>query len=102
MNVEQRMSQVLTKKLGYYISTNEIGHETLWLYKDELDQSMVDESILEQLDETVIAHSAGYEAEDGVYYLMLQIQLVTGAFHEVWLVNEQVAPNFTQRRNEEC
>ena len=96
MNIEQRIAQALTKKLGFYVPTNEIGHETLWLYKDELDPSMVNESILKQLDETVITHSAGYEAEDGTYYLLLQILLIDGTFHEVWLVNDEVNKQFLE------
>lgn len=68
MNVEQHISQVLTKKLGYYVSKKEIGHETLWLYIDGLDSSQMEKSILQQLDVTVIVHSTGYESEDGTYY----------------------------------
>lgn len=100
MNVENRISQVLTKKLGYYVSTNQIGHETLWVYKDELDPFMVDESILQQLDETVIAHSAGYEDEDGTYYLLLQVLLKDNTFHEIWLVNDTADKEFLEGENE--
>lgn len=100
MNVEQRISQVLTKKLGYYVSRNEIGHETLWLYKDELDPSLVDRAILQQLDETVIAHSAGYQDEDGTYYLLLQVLLKDNTFHEIWLVNDTVDKDFLEGVNE--
>ena len=100
MNVEQRISQVLTKKQGFYVSTNEIGHKILWLYKDELDPSMVDESIFQHLDEIVIAHSAGYEAEDGTYYLLLQVLLKDNTFHEIWLINDVVDKDFLEGVND--
>ena len=99
MNVENRITQVLTMKLGFYVPTNEIEHETLWLFKDELDPLIADKSIIHQLDETVIAHSASYEAEDGTYYLLLQVLLKDNTFHEVWLVNDQVVPDFTKKEN---
>lgn len=39
------------KKTGIVISINEIDSETIWLYKDEVDEHFISLEVLETLDE---------------------------------------------------
>lgn len=96
MNIEDRAAMILWKKLGIDVPKDEIGHETQWLYKDEVDERLVPAHLMEQLEETVIFNAASYEAEDGTYYLLLQLYLPTEEFHEVWLVDDKVVTDFTE------
>ncbi len=41
MNVEQRISHVLTKKLGYYVPSSGIGNET-WLINNVVDKDFLE------------------------------------------------------------
>ena len=91
---EQRLSQVLTKKLGYYVPIREIGYETLWFIKDEVDAALVPPNIIEHLAEPIIADSASYTDNDGNYYLVLIIETGYPEAYEVWLVNDKVVPDF--------
>ncbi|MEK4228382.1 hypothetical protein [Solibacillus sp. FSL H8-0538] len=68
MAAEQRLSQVLTKKLGYYVPISEIGYETIWFEKDEVDETIVLPHVIEQLADP----------------------------YKVWLVNDEVVSNFTE------
>lgn len=94
MNTEERAAMILSKKLGSDVPKEEIGHETQWLYKDEVDERLVPTHLMEQLDETVIFNAAGYEATDGTYYLLLQLLLPNDEIHEIWLVDDEVQPDF--------
>lgn len=77
MNIENRAAMILSKKLGIDVLKEEIGHETQWLHKEEIDERLVPAHLMEQLEETVIFNAAGYEAKDGTYYLLLQEYNVT-------------------------
>lgn len=94
MNTEERAAMILSKKLDIEVLKEEIGHETQWLYKDEVDERLVPAHLMEQLEETVIFNAAGYETSDGTYYLLLQLLLPNDEIHEIWLVNEEVQPDF--------
>lgn len=96
MNIEDRAVKILSKKLGMDVPKDEIGHETQWLYKDEIDEILVPVHLMEQLEETVIFNAASYEAEDGMYYLLLKLYLPNETFHEIWLVNDKVVTDFTE------
>lgn len=54
MAAEQRLSQVLTKKLGFYVPISEIGYETIWFMKEEVDETLVSPHIIEHLVEPII------------------------------------------------
>ena len=100
MNTEERAAAILSNKLGIDVQKEEIGHETQWLYKDEIDERLVPAHLMEQLEETVIFNAAGYEDEDGTYYLLLQLYLPNDEIHEIWLVNDVVATHFTEGMDE--
>lgn len=94
MNIEDRAAMILSKKLGINVQKNEIGYETQWLYKDEIDECLVPAHLMGQLDETVIFNAASYEAKGGTYYLLLQLFLPNDDIHEIWLVNDEIVPDF--------
>lgn len=86
MAAEQRLSQVLTKKLGFYVPISEIGYETIWFMKEEVDETLVSPHIIEHLVEPTIADSASYTDADGNYYLVIIIETGNPDPYEVWLV----------------
>lgn len=96
MGAEQRLSQVLTKKLGYYVPISEIGYETIWFTKEEVDEALVPPHIIEHLAEPIIADSASYTDAEGNYYLVIIIETGSPEPYEVWLVNDEVVANFTE------
>lgn len=94
MAVEQRLSQVLTKKLGYYVPISEIGYESMSFYKDEVDEQLVPSHIIEHLAEAINADIASYTDVDGNYYLVIIIETGLPEPYEVWLVNDEVVIDF--------
>ncbi|RKQ12985.1 hypothetical protein [Ureibacillus endophyticus] len=57
MTAEQRLSQVLTKKLGYYVPISAIGYETMSFYKEEIDPTLVPPHIIGHLADPINADS---------------------------------------------
>ncbi|MCP1143654.1 hypothetical protein [Lysinibacillus endophyticus] len=96
MTAEKRLSQVLTKKLGYYVPISKIGYETMSFYKDEVDEQLVPAHIIEDLAEPIMADSASYTDEDGNYYLVIIIETGLVEPYEVWVVNDSVEKNFVE------
>lgn len=94
MAAEQRLSQVLTKKLGYYVPISEIGYESMSFYKDEVDEQLVPSHIIEHLAEAINADSASYTDVDGNYYLVIIIETGLPEPYEVWLVNDEVVGDY--------
>ena len=94
MAAEQRLSQVLSKKLGYYVPISEIGYETIWFMKEEVDETLVPPHIIEHLAEPIIADSASYTDAEGNYYLVIIIETGNLEPYEVWLVNDEVVLDF--------
>lgn len=94
MNADERLTNVLTQKLGIEVSELAVSHETMWLRKDEVNPILVTPALLEQLGETVIINSASYETEEGVYYLLICILLPNEIVHEIWLVNDEIQSEF--------
>lgn len=91
---EQRLSQVLTKKLGIYVPVSEIHYETIWFMKEEVDEELVPAWILSPLADPIISDSASYTDAEGTCYLVLIIETGFPEPYEVWLVNDEVVPNF--------
>lgn len=94
MAAEQRLSQVLTKKLGFYVPISEIGYESIWFMKEEVDERLVPKHILESLSDTIVADTASYTDAEGNYYLVIIIEAGNPEPYEVWLVNDEVDPLF--------
>ena len=94
MNADVRLAHVLTHKLGIEVSELAIGHETMWIGKSEVDPHLIESEIIEQLGEMVTVNSASYETDDGTYYLLICVKLLDETIHEIWLVNDEVHPDF--------
>lgn len=96
MSVEQRLSEVLTEKLGYYVPIEKIGYETVGFMKDEIDEALVKLDVIDHLAEPIYADSASYTDADGNYYLLLSIETGLPDPYEVWLVNDEVVSDFVE------
>ena len=62
------------QKKGKVVSIDEIGYETVWLYKEEVDDFLIPLDVLETLDEVVVASSILYIDENGDEYMRLAVQ----------------------------
>lgn len=96
MRVEQRLAQVLMKKLGQYVSTAAIHDEAIWFLKHEVDERLVPSYIISHLADPIIADSASYSDENGSFYLLIIIETGEREPYEVWLVNDVVVPHFVR------
>lgn len=94
MPVEQRLSEVLTKRLGYYVPISEIGYETIAFMKDEIDEAIIKLEVINHLAEPIYADSANYTDAEGDYYLLLSIETGLPDPYEVWLVNDEIVRGF--------
>lgn len=94
MSVEQRLSEVLTEKLGYYVPIEEIGYETLAFMLDEIDEAIIKLEVINHLAEPIYVDSANYTDAEGNYYLLLSIETGLPDPYELWLVNDEIVRDF--------
>lgn len=62
------------KQMNKTITIDDIGYETVWLYKEEVDEVLIPSDVLETLDEVVVASSILYVDENGDEYMRLAVQ----------------------------
>lgn len=62
------------RQKGIEVNLNEIGYETISLYKDEIDDLLIPSEILETLDELVVASTIVYTDEHGDEYMHIAVQ----------------------------
>lgn len=96
MRVEQRLAQVLMKKIRQYIPTAAIHDEVIWFLKSEVDERLVPAYTISHLADPIIADSASYMDELGNFYLLITIETGNPEPYEVWLVNDVVVPDFVK------
>ncbi|WP_342533889.1 hypothetical protein MHB40_03160 [Lysinibacillus sp. FSL K6-0057] len=101
MNTILRISEVLFQKYGYYVPISEIGYESHSFYKEEIDERLVPMFVLEHLENLIQTESANYTDAEGNYYLVIQVETDQPEPYEVWLVNDEVVPNFTDMEDEQ-
>lgn len=65
---------VFKKQTGITILLNEIGYETVSLYKDEIDEVLIPLDVLETLDDLVVASAISYTDENGDEYMCIAVQ----------------------------
>ncbi|SOC34819.1 hypothetical protein [Ureibacillus acetophenoni] len=94
MSTEHRLSEVLTNKLGYYVPVSEIGYETIWLMKDEVDTQLIPKYLLDNLGDPIVADSASYTDANGNYYLLISVETGLPIPYEVCLVNDEIVSDF--------
>lgn len=95
-----RIVEVLERKLRKEIQLNEIGHETISLMREEIDEEIISASIIFNLPEPVVCDCANYTDDDGNYYTLISIELENASPYEVWLIDDKVVPQFTERNEE--
>lgn len=59
---------------GKDVSIDEIGYETVSLYKEEIDEALIPSDVLETLDEMVVASSILFTDENGDEFMRLAVQ----------------------------
>ena len=96
MNTITRISEVLFQKYGYYVPLAEIGYESHLFYKEEIDEELVPKYVIEHLAEPITTESASYIDANGDYYLVMHIETGKVGPYEVWMINDEVIPNFTE------
>lgn len=94
MQAEQRLAEVLMKKLRQYVSTASIHDEVIWFLKSEVDERLIPVDIISHLADPIIADSASYTDELGNFYLLITIETGDPESYEVWLVNDVVVTDF--------
>ena len=62
------------KRMSKKISIDEIGYETVWLYKEEVDEALIPSAVLKTLEEVVVASSVLYIDENGDEYMRIAVQ----------------------------
>lgn len=84
------------KKYGIYVPLSEVGYETVYLYKEEIDEQFVPPSVIDHLEGLITTESASFIDKNGDDHLVILVE--TGAVepYEVWLVNGEVIPNFLE------
>ena len=101
MNTILRISEVLFQKYGYYVPISQIGYESHSFYKEEIDENLVPPFVLEHLEEPFQTESASYTDAKGDYYLVIQVETDQLEPYEVWVVNEEIVPNFAKQEEQE-
>lgn len=95
-----RLVEVLEQKLGKEIELQDIGYETVCLMHDEIDTEMVPMSVISKLAEPVSCDCANYTDDEGNYYTLISIEIENASPYEVWLIDDKVVPQFTERNEE--
>lgn len=95
-----RLAEVLEQKLEKEIQLQDIGYETVSLMHDEIDSEVVPVSVISKLAEPVICDCANYTDDEGNYYTLISIEIENTSPYEVWLVDDKVIPQFTERNEE--
>ena len=90
MNVVERLQNMLCENLGIYVPQTEIAVESVQLYADEMDEKLVLVDVLENVTAPINAEIVSYRNENGVEYLLIQLEIGRGKIHEVWLVDDEV------------
>lgn len=72
----------------------EIDYESHTFYREEIDENLVPDSILECLEETIQTESASYIDVEEDYYLVIHVETNNVEPYEVCLVNGEVDKHF--------
>lgn len=66
--------QEFKQHTGKDVSIDEIGYETVSLYKEEIDEALIPSDVLETLDEMVVASSTLFTDENGDEFMRIAVQ----------------------------
>jgi len=84
----------LERKLGKKIPLHEVGYETISFTHEEIDEEYVPSYMIAFVEEPILCHSANYKDVERNYFTLMLIETGGENFHEVWLVNDKLGPNF--------
>lgn len=59
---------------GKDVFIDDIGYETVSLYKEEIDEALIPSNVLETLDEMVVASSILFTDENGDEFMRIAVQ----------------------------
>lgn len=59
---------------GKDVSIDEIGYETVSLYKEEIDEALIPSNVLKTLDKIVVASSILFTDENGDEFMRIAVQ----------------------------
>ena len=90
MNVVERLQKMLCERLGICVPQTGIAVESVQLYVDEMDEKLVPVDVLKNVTAPINAEIVSYRNENGVEYLLIQLEIGRGKIHEVWLVDDEV------------
>ena len=93
MNAFKRLAEVVLEKYGIYVPLSEVGYETVFLYKEEMDEQLVPAGVVVHLEVPIETESASYNDENGDEYFVMLVETGCVDPYEVWLLNGEVIPN---------
>lgn len=62
------------KHMQRTLTIDDVSYETIWLYKDEIDETLIPADVLETLSEVVVASSILFVDENEVEYMRIAVQ----------------------------
>ncbi|ATP39002.1 hypothetical protein CSE16_02620 [Solibacillus sp. R5-41] len=71
MNAFKRLAEVMMEKYGIYVPLSEVGYETVFLYKEEMDEQLVPAGVVDYLEGPMETESASYIDENEDKHLMI-------------------------------
>ena len=101
MKAIQRLIEVMMEKYGIYVPMSEIGYETVFLYKEEIDEQLVPAVIIDHLEGSIETESASYIDENGDKHLVISVETDSVDSYEVWLINGEVVQKFLDKEEQE-
>ncbi|ATP39004.1 hypothetical protein CSE16_02630 [Solibacillus sp. R5-41] len=93
MNAFKRLAEVMLEKYDFYVPLSEVGYETVFLYKEEMDEQLVPARVVDHLEGPIETESASYIDENGDEHLVILVETGSVDPYEVWLLNGEVIPN---------
>lgn len=92
MKAFKRLSKVMLEKYDIYVPINEVGMESVTLYKEEFDERLVPAGVIDHLEGPIETESANYIDANGDEHLVILVETGCAEPYEVWLLNGEVVP----------
>lgn len=96
MKAFNRLGEVMMEKYGIYVPLSEVGYETVFLYKEEIDEQLVPAGVVDHLEGPIETESASYIDGNGDEHLVILVETGCVEPYEVWLLNGEVISNNTE------
>ena len=93
MNAFKRLAEVMLEKYGISVPLSEVGMESVTLFKEEFDEKLVPEGVIDHLEGPVETESASYIDGKGDEHLVILVGTDAVDPYEVWFLNGEVISN---------